>query len=281
MKIWEAIIYAIIGGITEILPISFSGHSILFQNTFHMSPLYSGDGLFVRAGISIGIVIALSMVFKQETNESKLIFQRFGNSNSTTRKSRKEDQGLKTRILLLSIIGFLPMLCSFFFLGKAEGMGKLTYIAILFALNGLLIFICTRGPVGKRSERQATLYDMLIMGVSRMISVFPGLSSTGTSLCIGRARGLSNSFNIRITYMLTIAFQTIACVFYLFRGIFMGNFYGRTILSFVIAVLISTIAAFFVLVTFRNMVLKNKLKSFMYYCFDAGAIAFIIAIING
>lgn len=281
MKIWEALIYAIIGGVTEILPISFSGHGILFEKTFHMSPLYSSDGLFIRAGISIGIVIALCMVFRQETQESKLIFQRLRSNGSRTRKSNQVDQGLKTRVLLLSIIGFIPMLFSFLFLGRAEGISNLTYIAVLFAVNGLLILICTRGTVGKRGDREATLYDMLLMGLFRTVCVFPGLSSAGASLCIGRARGLSNTFNIRVTYMLTIAFQIISCVYYLFRGIFMGDFYGRTILSFVVAVLVSAVAAFFALVTFRNMLLKNKLKAFMYYCFDAAAIAFIIAIING
>lgn len=281
MKIWEAIIYAIIGGITEILPISFSGHSILFENTFHLSPLYSGDGPFVRAGISVGIVIALYIIFHREAGESKQAFRTMGSGRASGRASRRDEESLKTRVLLLSVIGFIPMLFSLIFLGKAEGMSNLTSIAILFAINGLLILICTRGAVGKRGEREATLYDMILMGLLRMISVFPGLSSSGTSLCIGRARGLSNSFNIRITYMLTMAFQILSCVFYLIRGIFMGDFYGRTLLSFLVAVIFSAGAAFLALITFRNMVMKNKLKAFMYYCFDAAAIAFIIAIING
>lgn len=281
MKIWEAIVYAILGGITELLPISFLGHSSVFESIFHMSSLYGGDGLYIRAGISLGIVIALSMIFRQETKESRLIFRRLRSGSYRTRRAYREDQGLKTRVLLLSVIGFLPMLISFFFFRKAEHIGKLTYVAGLFAINGFLILICTRGPVGKKGERETNLYDMLLIGLFRMVSVFPGLSSVGTSLCVGRARGLSNSFNIRVTYMITLGFHIFSCVIYLFRGIFTGNLYGRTILSFLIAVALSAISAFFALITFRNLVLKNKLKSFMYYCFDAAAITFIVSIING
>lgn len=281
MRIWEAFIYAVIGGITEILPISFTGHSILFEKTFHMSSLYSGDGPFIRAGICIGIVIALCIIFRQETRESQIIFRRIKNGTLRSRNARRDGQGLKMRVLLLCVIGFIPMIFSLFFLVRAEGLHKLTYISCFFAVNGLLILICTRGPVGKKSEREATLYDMLLVGFFRMASVFPGLSSTGTSLCVGRARGFSHSFNIRVTYTLTIALQSLLAVFFLFRGMIVGRFYSRTILSFLVAAFVSAVVAFLALVTFRNMVLKNKLKAFMYYCFDAAAIAFIIAIING
>ncbi len=281
MKIWEAIIYAIVGGLTELLPISFSGHSILLQNTFHFSPLYSGDGPYVRAGISLGIIIALYMVLKGETRESRMVMEGMRNHHPHHRRARREEQALHTRVFLLTMIGVIPMLFSFIFLGKAEGIGNLTYITVFFVLNGLLILFCTRGTVGKRGAWDTYLYDTLLMGIFRMVSVFPGMSSVGTSLCIGRARGLNDDINIRFTYMMTLAFEVVSVLFYLFRGIFFGSFYGRTLISILIAVIISAIVAFLALITFRNMVMKNKLRSFMYYCFDAAAIAFIIAIING
>jgi undecaprenyl pyrophosphate phosphatase UppP len=53
------------------------------------------------------------------------------------------------------------------------------------------------------------------------------------------------------------------------------------VLSFLIAVAVSAVSAFFALVYFKNVIMKDKLKMFVYYCFDAAAIAFIIAIING
>ena len=281
LKIWEAMIYAFVGGITELLPISFSGHSILLQNMFHISSLFSDDGPFIRGGISIGIAIALYMVFQGDTRESTLIVQKSKGRNLRNRRVRREEEDLKSRVFLLTLIGFVPMLLSFLFLGKWESTGKLTMVTVFFCINGILIFLCTRGQPGKKGEREITLYDTLLMGLFRMLSVFPGLSSVSTSLCIGRARGLSDSVNIRITYMLTLGFQVISALFYIVRGIFVGSFYGRTILSFLIVIPIAAVVSFFALITFRNIVLKNKLRAFMYYCFDAAAIAFIVAIING
>ena len=118
MKIWEAIIYAIVGGLTELLPISFSGHSLMLQNVFHFSPLYSGDGLFVRAGISLGIFIALYMVFHQETKESLILMGNPQSRDPRHRRARREEQEIKTRMFLLTVIGLIPMLFSFFFMKR-------------------------------------------------------------------------------------------------------------------------------------------------------------------
>lgn len=281
MKFWEVILYALVGGISELLPISFSGHSAMLQNVFHMSSLNAGDGFYVRAGICIGIIIALCMVFRNETRESKLILRKLRGRDTHRRRTSGQEQGIKIRVFLLSFFAFIPMLFSLIFMGKAENNGSLIHITIFFVLNGFLIFLCTRGPVGQRGDREVTLYDSLLIGVLRMLSVFPGLSSVGTSLCIGRARGMSQSFNIRFTYMLTMGFQLVGCVYYLFRGFIFGSFTGRSILSFILSIVISSVAAFFSMLYFKNVIMKDKLKMFVYYCFDAAAIAFIIAIING
>ncbi len=281
MKIWEVIVYAIVGGISELLPISFPAHSAILQNLFHMSSLISGDGPFIRAGICLGIMVALYMVFRDDTTESRVILRKMRNRSPRNHRSRTDHRESKLRLILLVFFALIPMLFSFIYIGKAEREFSLIHITVFFVINGILIFICSRGPVGKWEDEAATLYDSLMVGALRMVSVLPGLSSVGTSLCVGRARGMSPAFNIRFTYLTTLWFQAASCVFFLFRGIFLGNFYWQTILSFVIALTVSAVVAFFTLLYFRNMILKDKLKMFVYYCFDAAAIAFIIAIING
>ena len=281
MKIWEAIVYALVGGITELIPVSFPAHSAILQNVFHMTSLTTGEGPYIRAGICLGIVLALYMVFHDETKESRVLLRKMRRHNPRRRRTQNESQSSDLRVILLVFFGLIPMLFSFLFMGKAETNGSLIHITVFFVINGILLFACTRGPVGKREADDVTLYDSLLIGILRMLSVFPGLSSVGTSLCVGRARGMSSEFNFRFTYMITLCIQGISCVFFLFRGIFLGSLSMRTVLSFVISVAVSAVTAFFTLLYFKNVVMKDKLKMFVYYCFDAAAIAFIIAIING
>ena len=39
MKIWEALIYGLVAGLTGLLPVSFSGHAAVLQDAFALSPL--------------------------------------------------------------------------------------------------------------------------------------------------------------------------------------------------------------------------------------------------
>ncbi len=281
MKIWEVIVYALVGGIAELIPVSFPAHSAMLQNVFHMTSLTTGEGIYIRAGICLGIVLALYMVFRDETKESRVLLRKMRSGTSRRRRGQNEEQGSNLRVVLLVLFALIPMLFSFLFMGKAETSGSLIHITIFFVINGILLFVCSRGPVGKRDADDVTLYDSLLIGILRTVSVFPGLSSVGTSLCVGRARGMSPAFNFRFTYMLTLCIQGISSVYFIFRGIFLGAFSFGTVLSFLIAVAVSSVSAFFALLYFKNVIIKDKLKMFVYYCFDAAAIAFIIAIING
>lgn len=66
MKIWEAIIYGIIGGLTEVLPVSFAGHAALLRGAFNLSSLNEGSGLYVRAAICLGVALAVLLAFINE-----------------------------------------------------------------------------------------------------------------------------------------------------------------------------------------------------------------------
>lgn len=280
MKIWEVIVYALVGGISELLPVSFSAHSTILEKVFHMSSLTTGEGIYIRAGICLGIVFALYMVFRDETKESRMLLRQMRSSNAR-RRARQQESHSGLRETLLVVFALIPMLFSLIFMGKAEANGNLIHITVFLVINGILLFVSTRGPVGKRGSEDVTLYDSLLVGVLRTVSVFPGLSSVGTSLCVGRIRGMSPAFNFRFTYMTTLCMQVICCLYFLVRGIAFGSFTFGTVLSFLIAVAVSAVSAFFALVYFKNVIMKDKLKMFVYYCFDAAAIAFIIAIING
>lgn len=66
MKIWEALIYGLVAGLTGLLPVSFSGHAAVLQDAFALSPLTQGGGLYVRAAITLGLSAALVLAFPGE-----------------------------------------------------------------------------------------------------------------------------------------------------------------------------------------------------------------------
>ena len=278
MKIWEAIVYGIIGGATELLPTSFSGHVAVLRNAFHMSSLTDGGGFFVRAAICIGVFLAITAAFAGETRVlgRELLLM-------TGIKKQKRGQSpdrILRRSILLGMFALVPMLCSLFFLAPAERIERLLYIIIFLVISGILLFCCCRGREGNKDEKTVTLRDMLLIGFSRMLSVFPGLSGFGASIAVGRAVGLSKEYNLRLGCMLTQVLQIFLFFFYLIRGFIYGVFTADILLPMLFALIFSAVFGYLAIEYFRYLYQKDRLNIFVYYSAELAVIAAILALIN-
>ena len=278
MKIWEAIIYAVFGGATELLPISFGGHSAILGGIFNLSSLSEGGGYCARAVICLGVMAAFVRFFSAETlscgRELLLI------TGLKRRRRHQRDNVLLRRSILLGFFALVPMLCSLFFTAAAERITSLLIIALLFALNGLFLFLCSRRRIGRKTEKTLLLSDTLLIGLARMVSVFPGLSSVGSSIAVSQARGLSMRYALRLTYLLTLCYEAAAFLFYLIRGIAFGSFSAGILLPMLFAMLVSGVVGYLAIQYFRYLLNRGKLIVFAYYCFDAAAITLVLSLIN-
>lgn len=278
MKIWEAIIYAVFGGAAELLPISFGGHSAILGGIFNLSSLSEGGGYYVRAAICLGVMAAIVLSFSAETlsfgRELLLV------TGLKRRRGGQRTDAVQRRSILLGFFALVPMLCSLLFTAAAERISSLLIIALLFAVNGLFLFLCSRRRTGKKTEKTVLLSDTLLIGLARMVSVFPGLSSVGSSIAVAQARGLSTRYALRLTYLLTLCYEAAAFLFYLIRGIAFGSFTAAILLPTLVAMLVSGIVGYLAIQYFRYLLNRGKLVVFAYYCFDAAAIALVLSLIN-
>lgn len=274
MKIWEAIIYGIVGGLTEVMPVSFAGHTALLRGAFNLSSLNEGSGLYVRAAICLGVALAVLLAFHTETLAAGRALL------SLPEKKRRRRNTPMRRGVFLGILAFVPMLLSFLFTAFAEHIERLSFVACFFALNGLLIYFCSKTIGGRKDEKNVTLPDMLLIGASRTVCVFPGLSPVAASLSMGRACGLEEEFNLRLCFQLTLAYQLAAFIYRLIRAFLYGSFSGTVLLSMLLAMLLAAVVGYLAIQYLRYLLHKDKFNFFSYYCWDAVAIALIVALIN-
>ena len=240
--------------------------------------MQEGEGAYIRAAIALGTILAIYFSFYQQARDSRITLRRIRSKRSNHHSGT--DVQLKIRVNLLAIFALIPMVLSFIYLRRAEGIMDLTWVAGLFLINTVMIALCTGGPVGERGEKEVTLFDTLLIGIFRMVAIFPGLSPVGFSLCIGRARGFNDRFNLRFTYLLSLVYEIVAVIYYLIVALRFGSFSASLLLPCGITIVISAVVGYFTLTYFRNLFMGNKMRSFTYYCVDAAAIAFIIAILN-
>ena len=278
LKIWEAILYGIIGGITEVLPISFGAHAVLLAGAFNLTSLSEGGGYYVRAGVTLGVMAAILLAFRNETFDTGREGLRLLRRQHLRRGDHRA--ALRRRNLLLGLFALVPMLLSLIYTAPAERIVRLPVVALLLGLNGLLIFFCCRNGVGRRTQRDLMLTDTLLIGGGELLSVFPGLSPLGTALCIGRATGLERSYNLRLGYQLLLYYSGGAFLYRLIRAIALGSFDFMVLLGMLLAALLAAVFGYLAIQYLRYLVAKGKLQIFAYYCWEVAAILLILALIN-
>ena len=152
MKIWEAIIYGIFGGMTELLPVSFNGHYTFLRGTFNLSSLTEGAGYYIRAAICLGVIAALLFGFSGELHKTKTELSYVLGIRKPGRGYQKDR--LTRRTMSLLFFALLPLLLSLFFRGTADRMIHLLYTALIFLGNGLFLFLCFHGSEGRKEEKE-------------------------------------------------------------------------------------------------------------------------------
>lgn len=278
MKIWEAIIYGIVGGITELLPISFTGHCAVLNSAFHITPLWEGGGYYVHAALVLGIMGAIILSFRPElTVSGREVLFLFGLKK---RRRRERTYPMVRRSLLLGFFALIPMLLSLLYCTYSEKWIRLPLSALFFALNGTVIFFASRVLNGRKTERSLTLPEAVAIGAARAASGFCGLSPLSSSLCVGRACGMTQGYNLRFAYTLSLAFGGVCFVFRLIRAFVYGTFSAGILLPMLFAAVFAAVFGYLAIQYFKYLMNRDKLDVFAYYCWDASVIVLILALIN-
>lgn len=278
MKIWEAILYGLFGGASELLPISYTGHYAILRSAFNLTPLNEGGGYYIRLAVCIGVILAINFAFRPE---SRTLGREVLRITGIKKRRRSENYDrLRVRSIVIGLFALLPLLVSLIFATLVDHFSGLVYVALLFVLNGLILYFCFRSSEGGKNERRVVISDMLWIGVCRAFWVLPGLSSLGLSLSVGRVRGLKTEYNVRVAYMLTLAFECVAIFYHLIRAFLYGSFAFSLLLPMLITIVFAAAAGYFAIQYFRYLMQRNKLNLFAYYSWEAAVVVLILALIN-
>lgn len=278
MKIWEAIIYGIFGGITELLPVSFNGHYAFLRGTFNMASLTEGAGYYIRAAICLGVLTAILIGFSGELRKTGVEVSYILGIRKAGRGYRKDH--LTRRTLSLVFFALIPLLLSFVFRANADRMVHLLYTALIFFGNGLLLFFCFRGQEGRKGDRESNLADAFLMGMVSAVSIFPGLSVSGSCLSIGAARGLHYRYALRFSYLLLLVYEGVSFFYYLIRAFVYGSFSASLILPFLAALILSAVFGYFAIQYLRYLLERKNISMICCYCWTLSTVMLILSLIN-
>ena len=200
MNIIHAVLLGIIQGLTEFLPVSSSGHLVLFQKLFGISE----PALFFDIMLHVGTLTAVVAVLWKDIWAIL----------------RKIYQPLTLYLIIATIPTVIAALIFRKPLERAFETGRFLGFAFLMT-SALLIgaeLLAKRGAThGKTAKSAAAIdwLDALVIGIMQAVAIIPGVSRSGATLSGALSRGLDRDFAARFSFLLSIPAILGAVVFQL------------------------------------------------------------------
>jgi undecaprenyl-diphosphatase len=267
----ESIFLGIIQGLTEFLPISSSGHLVIFQTILGVE----GPTLFFDLLLHFGTLIAIVVIFRNEfvslgcrlINREKLAEILGGEIRDTW----NQDENL--RMWILVVVGTVPTFLLAYLIREPveEAFHSSTIVGIALFVTGLLLAV-TRWIRGTgRGIIHMTLIDALVIGVAQGIAVVPGISRSGITIVAGIVMGLKGDVAAKYSFLLSVPAILGAIVFEIVtRGALGGENFGLYVelMGCCMAFLSGLIALKIVM----GFVSSGRLYLFSYYCIPLSVI---------
>lgn len=262
----SAVLIGILEGVTEWLPVSSTGHMLLFDALFGMetavSPAFYS---FFLAFVQLGAVLAVVVLY-------------FDRLNPWSRKKTVEEKKKAFRLWRCVFIGILPAALLGIPLDDLleEYFYGVPVIASTLILYGVAFILIERRKKGSNSRRECvydiSVRDALGIGFFQALSLIPGTSRSGSTILGGMLLGASREASAEFSFFMAAPVMLGAS---LVRGIkFFGSGVGMTANELVL-LLIGTLVSFFVsIVVIRflmSFVKKHSFALFGWYRILLGA----------
>lgn len=193
MSLWIAIILGIVQGLTEFLPVSSSGHLVLFQKIFGVEV----DCLFFDIVVHLGTLLAVIVVYH------KSIWDMI-----------KHPFSEKAQKLVIATLPTVVIAIVFKDIFKSSFDGNFLFVG--FLVTAAIMFIASYSCKNNYQYKSLTYGGAAIMGVFQGIAIFPGVSRSGSTITSALVQGVRRSESSEFSFLMSIPAILGSLVFELF-----------------------------------------------------------------
>lgn len=258
IEIFKAILFGIVEGITEWLPISSTGHMILLDEFIHLGVSEEFYKLF-EVVIQLGAILAVVLMY------FKTIFPwGFGK----TKEDTKDTLNLWGKILVAcipaAIIGIL------FDDWLDEHLYNSTVVALALIVYGIVFIVIESKDFGKRNTKKLkdiTYKQALGVGGFQLLSLIPGTSRSGSTIIGGLVLGLERSVAAEFTFFLAIPVMAGASFLKLVKYVLDVGFLFQAseLILLGVGCLVAFVVSILIIKFLMNYIRKHDFKVFGWY----------------
>ena len=261
----QSFLLGIIQGITEFLPISSTAH-------LKVVPYFLGwndPGVSISASLQLGSAFAIIFYFRDDL---LLLISSYFSIFRHRKPFKDENTKLASYIFLASIpILIFGLLTKLFWPGFSDANFRgLLSIAIVSIIMSLMLALSEIYGQRKKFFKDIKITDIILLGLSQSLAIFPGVSRSGVTLTSALFSGIERKTAARLSFLVGIPAISIS------GFVEFINLYRAASTLFILPIIIGIISSFFSSIIAIDFLLrflsKNNTFIFVYYRLAFGAL---------
>ncbi|MBL8088212.1 MAG: undecaprenyl-diphosphate phosphatase [Chthonomonas sp.] len=195
MGFFQAIVYGIVQGIAEWLPISSTAH-------LRVVPALLGwpdPGAAFTAVIQLGTLLAVLIYFRNDLGKALMAWVR-SIGDPAQRRTVEGKMGWAI------FFGTLPIvICGLLFQHDIKGsLRSLNVVAVMLIVVGIVMLIAERFGKQRRGIEDVTVKDGIIVGLWQAVALIPGASRSGSTISGSLFSGFDRGTAARFSFLLSV-----------------------------------------------------------------------------
>ena len=270
----KVLIYGIVEGITEWMPISSTGHLLLLEKILPLGLSESFMSLF-RVVLQLGAILAVVIVY----------FRRLWPFQSA--EERGEQEGIagifvpkKLHLWICIVISCIPAtLIGIPFDDWIEShLSGYRMIAAMLILYGILFLVVEQVLKGRKPKIRTAegigFREALWIGIFQVLALIPGTSRSGATIIGGRLFGTSRRAIAEYTYFLGIPVMLGASLIKVLR--FRGPITGTEVLYLIAGIAVAFVVSMLVIRRMIDYIRRHSFRVFGWYRIALGAVVLLV-----
>ena len=270
----KAVLFGIVEGITEWLPVSSTGHLILLDEFVKLQVSEAFYEMF-QVVIQLGAILAVIVLFFHKLNPFS--------------PKKDEKQKHNTWVLWIKVVvAVLPSAVAGLLLDDwlDANLYNFVVVAIMLIIYGVAFILVekrnTQKPVAIKTVNQIDYRTALLMGAFQCLSLIPGTSRSGATILGGIFLGVSRAAAAEFSFFMAIPTMLGASALKLFKFLLEGvSATGTEIMVLITGCVVSFLVSIFVIKSLMEYVRKNSFSIFGVYRIVLGAVVLLYFLLAG
>ena len=271
MTYLSSFLLGLVQGLAEFLPISSSGHLSIAQNLLGLNTEIPE---FFDVLLHLGTLVAVFVAYWRDICD--MVAELIRGVGDLVHGTTPRQVPPARRLILLIIVGTLPLFILLPIHKQVQALSNnMVFIGAALVVTGFLLFACDLVRKGKKTERTATIADVLVVGLGQAIATLPGISRSGMTITTGCFMGFERKFAVRFSFLLSIPAVLGANILSLKDALDTGIIWAE-VPMYVVGVITAAVVGYACIRLLRLVAEKGRFGAFAYYCWAVGLLTLLL-----